>query len=228
MTDYNKDNNFINFDDYSSNYEEKLLKSLGNIDSNYSYYHSGKAKIAKRELRISPNKILDLGCGIGSMLKFLKGNFNNSKFYAYDKSQKSLEYVKLKYPEVHCLENLNTEEKFDLIILTNVIHHVKSADRKELLSNISNLLEDNGRLLIFEHNPFNPLTLKIVSNCEFDADAELINKKNLIKLCKENYFKHEKSGYIHFFPSKLKIFFNLEKYLKWFFLGAQYFSIFKK
>ena len=67
MTDYNKDNDFINFDDYSSNYEEKLLKSLNNIDSNYSYYHSGKAKIAKRELRISPNKILIL-----SLLSFWK------------------------------------------------------------------------------------------------------------------------------------------------------------
>ena len=38
----------INFDDFSSNYEDKILKSFGNIDSNVSYYHSGKAKITKR------------------------------------------------------------------------------------------------------------------------------------------------------------------------------------
>ena len=218
----------VNFDDFSSNYEDKILKSFGNIDSSVSYYHSGKAKIAKRELTFNPDKILDFGCGIGSMLKFLKENFNYSKFYAYDESSKSLEHVKKKYPDVNCMYNLNTIEKFDLIILSNVIHHVKNGERNNLFKKIYNLLDDNGSLLIYEHNPYNPLTLKVVANCEFDIDAELINKKNLIKLCNENNFKLEKSGYIHFFPSKLKFFFNLEKYLKWLFLGAQYFCIFKK
>ena len=218
----------INFDDFSSNYEDKILKSFENIDSNVSYYHSGKAKIAKRELASNPNKILDFGCGIGSMLKFLKENFNHSKFYAYDESLKSLELVKIKYPDVNCIHSLDTIEKFDLIFVSNVIHHVKSSERNDLFKKIYNLLDDNGRLLIYEHNPYNPITLKVVANCEFDIDAELINKKNLIKLCNENDFKLQKSGYIHFFPSKLKFFFNLERYLKWLFLGAQYFCIFRK
>lgn len=218
----------IDFDDFSLNYEDKILESFGNIDSNVSYYHSGKTKIAKRELNFTPNKILDFGCGIGSMLKFLKETFTDSKFYAYDESLKSLEHLKIKYPDVNCVYSLNLVEKFDLIIVSNVIHHVKSTERSDLFQKIYNLLDDNGRLLIYEHNPYNPITLKVVANCEFDIDAELINKKNLIKLCSENNFQLQKSGYIHFFPSKLKILFNLEKYLKWFFLGAQYFCIFSK
>ena len=141
---------------------------------------------------------------------------------------KSLEHLKIKYPDVNCVYSLNSVEKFDLIIVSNVIHHVKSTERSDLFQKIYNLLDDNGRLLIYEHNPYNPITLKVVANCEFDIDAELINKKNLIKLCSENNFQLQKSGYIHFFPSKLKILFNLEKYLKWFFLGAQYFCIFSK
>jgi len=218
----------INFDDFSSDYENKILKSFGNIDSNVSYYHSGKAKIAKRELASSPNKILDFGCGIGSMLKFLKENFNSSKFYAYDESLKSLEHVKIKYPDVNCIHSLDTIEKFDLIFVSNVIHHVKSSERNDFFKKIYSLLDDNGRLLIYEHNPYNPITLKVVANCEFDIDAELINKKNLIKLCNENNFKLQKSGYIHFFPSKLKFFFNLERYLKWLFLGGHCICIFRK
>ena len=223
-----KINKSVNFDDFSTNYEDKILKSFGNIDSNVSYYHSGKAKIAKRELAFDPNKILDFGCGIGSMLKFLKENFKNSEFYAFDESLKSLEHIKLNYPDVNCLYDLNTIEKFDLVILSNVIHHVKSGERNNFFKKIYNLLDDNGKLLIFEHNPYNPITLRVVANCEFDIDAELIKKKNLIKLCNENNFQLQKSGYIHFFPSKLKFFFNLERYLKWFFLGAQYFCIFRK
>ena len=83
-------------------------------------------------------------------------------------------------------------------------------------------------MFIFEHNPYNPLTLKLVANCEFDVDAELIKKKDLIKICKKNKFNIFKSGYIHFFPSKLGFMFKLENYLKWLFLGAQYFCLFKK
>ena len=165
---------------------------------------------------------------ISAALKFLKENFNYSKFYAYDESSKSLEHVKTKYPYVNCIYNLNTIEKFDLIVVSNVIHHVKSGERNNLFKKIYNLLDDNGSLLIYEHNPYNPITLKVVANCELDIDAELINKKSLIKLCNENNFKLQKSGYIHFFPSKLKFFFNLERYLKWLFLGAQYFCIFRK
>lgn len=228
MSKLDNKNKSIDFDDFSSDYEKKLLESFGRLDNNFSYYHAGKAKIAKRELGHDPSKILDFGCGVGSMLKFLKDNFKDSTLYAYDKSLKSLAYVKSRYPEVNCIEKFDNAEKFDLIILTNVIHHVKSAERDELFEKIFGLLNDNGRLLIFEHNPYNPITLKIVSNCEFDVDAELINKMNLIKICRKNNFKLEKSGYIHFFPSKLKLFFNFEKYMKWLFLGAQYFCIFKK
>ena len=228
MNKEKKVNKPIDFDDFSSNYEDKILKSFGNIDSNVSYYHSGKAKIAKRELTDSPHKILDFGCGIGSLLKFLKENFIESKFFAYDESLKSLEHVKSNYPDVNCIDSLDTTEKFNLIILSNVIHHVKSEERNNLFQKIYKLLEDNGRLLIYEHNPYNPITLRVVANCEFDADAELIKKKDLINLCNKNNFNLQKSGYIHFFPSKLKIFFNIEKYLKWLFLGAQYFCIFRK
>jgi SAM-dependent methyltransferase len=224
----NKEKKPINFDNFTSNYENKISKSFGYIDDNVSYYHAAKSIIAKNEIGYNPNKILDFGCGIGSMLKFLKKNFNNSKFYAYDESLKSLEHVKTNYSDVNCLNNLDISEKFDLIFVSNVIHHIKSKDRYSFFQKIYKLLDSNGSLLIYEHNPYNPITQKIVANCEFDVDAELIKKNDLIKLCNENNFLLHKSGYIHFFPSKLKFLFNLEKYLKWLFLGAQYFCIFKK
>ena len=162
------------------------------------------------------------------MIKFLIQNFKHSVFFAYDDSEKSLEHVKVKYPEVNCINILDTKEKFDLIFISNVIHHVKSAERDDFFKKIHQLLTEDGNLLIYEHNPYNPVTLKIVANCEFDADAELIKKKDLIKICNLNNLKLKKSGYIHFFPSKLKFLFKVEKYFKWFFLGAQYFCIFKK
>ena len=218
----------INFDDFASNYENYIAQSFGTIDNNLNYYHSAKAKILKKELNQNPERILDFGCGIGLMLSHLKESFKESKFYAYDDSSKSLDYIKAKYKDVNCINSLDISIKFNLIFVSNVIHHVKSTERNDLFKKIYDLLDSDGRLFIIEHNPYNPLTLRTVANCEFDVDAELIKKKNLINICKKNKFKIEKSGYIHFFPSKLNFLFKLEVYLKWLFLGAQYFCIFKK
>ena len=135
----NKEKKPINFDNFTSNYENKISKSFGYIDDNVSYYHEAKSIIAKNEIGYNPNKILDFGCGIGSMLKFLKKNFNNSKFYAYDESLKSLEHVKINYSDVSCLNDLDTSEKFDLIFVSNVIHHVKSKDRYSFFQKIYKL-----------------------------------------------------------------------------------------
>ena len=223
-----RDQKKINFDDYADNYNEHINKSFGSLENNLDYYHIKKSEILKMELGYQPKKILDLGCGVGTMLKLLSKQFPDSVFYAQDESPKSLDYIKKNHPNVNCLSDLNTEEKFDLIFLSNVIHHVKSSERDDLFKKIHSLLNPEGKLFIFEHNPYNPLTLKLVANCEFDADAELIKKKDLIKICKRNNLKIFKSGYIHFFPSKLGFLFKIENYLKWLFLGAQYFCIFQK
>ena len=169
-------NKTIDFDDFASKYENYLSDSFGKIDNNVSYYHKAKIKILKKELNIAPKKILDFGCGIGLMLGHLKDNFIDSQLYAYDDSLKSLDYVKSKYPDINCINNLNHNLKFDLIFISNVIHHVKSFEREQLFNKIYNMLDDQGKLFIFEHNPYNPITLKVVANCEFDLNAELIKK----------------------------------------------------
>ena len=223
-----RDEKKINFDNYADNYKDYITKSLGNLENNLNYYHLKKSEILKKELGYQQKKILDLGCGVGTMLELLIKSFQGSTFYAYDESKKSMDYIKKKFPKINHLDNLETNEKFDLIFISAVVHHVKSGDRDDLFKNIYNLLSPNGVMFVFEHNPYNPVTLKMVTNCEFDADAELIKKNDLINLCKKNNFKIIKSGYIHFFPSKLSFLFKLESYLKWFFLGAQYFCLFKK
>jgi len=223
-----KRNNNIDFDDFAEKYKDYLSDSLKSIDSNASYYHEAKVKITKREIGFDPETILDFGSGIGMITKYLYRYFPDCALFAYDNSEKSLNYLASKFPKTNCLNNLNISQKFDLIFVSNVIHHVKNPDRDDFLTKIRSLLNDEGRIIIFEHNPYNPITLKIVANCDFDTDAELIKKKKLINLCKKNKLNLINSGYIHFFPSQLKYFFSLEKYLKWFFLGAQYFCIFKK
>ena len=218
----------INFDQYANDYKHYISDSMGKFDKNLSYYHESKISITKDRAIRNPSNILDFGCGVGTMIPHMRKKFKKSKIFAFDESEDSLKFLKKKYPFVNCLKKIDGKLKFDLIFLSGVIHHIDKNIRKKILKKIYMSLKLTGRLIIFEHNPYNPLTNIVVKNCEFDKDAQLIKKKDLIKICENGSFKVDDSAYVFFFPSSMKKFNVLEKYLEWFFLGAQYFCIFKK
>ena len=218
----------INFDQYSNDYKHYISDSIEKFDKDLSYYHQSKISITKDRAIQNPKNILDFGCGVGTMIPHMKKEFKKSKIYAFDESKDSLKALKKRYPFVSCLKKIDGNLKFDLIFLSGVIHHIDEKIRKKILKKIYSSLSLNGRLIIFEHNPYNPLTNIVVKNCEFDRDAQLIKKKDLINICEDVSFKIDDSAYVYFFPTSMKKFKVLEKYLEWFFLGAQYFCIFKK
>ncbi len=45
------------------------------------------------------------------------------------------------------------------------------------------VLKKKGRVYIFEHNPYNPVTRYLVATCEFDRDAVLFKKKFPCAVC---------------------------------------------
>ena len=92
-----RDQKNIDFDNYADNYKDYIAKSFGNIEDNLNYYHIKKSEILKKELNFQPKKILDFGCGVGTMLKLLIEKFEGSSFYAYDESKKSMDYIKKKF-----------------------------------------------------------------------------------------------------------------------------------
>ena len=57
---------------------------------------------------------------------------------------------------------------YDLIVLSNVLHHVRPEDRPNLILEIIARPAKHGKLVIFEHNPMNPLTRWAVSECVSD------------------------------------------------------------
>ncbi len=58
-------------------------------------------------------------------------------------------------------------------------------------------------MIIFEHNPYNPITRFMVNTCEFDKDAVLLTRKELIKIFINNGFSLIKGKYCLFFPPRL-------------------------
>ena len=47
---------------------------------------------------------------------------------------------------------------------------------------MARVLKPGGLALVFEHNPRNPLTMRIVNRCPFDADAVLLRSEKTIAL----------------------------------------------
>lgn len=215
----------VDFDDYVDTYEKILDEQLGFFVDSRDYYSEYKVEVASKLLsNHKVSRILDFGCGIGLSFPFLKKFFPNAILYGSDTSLESLNYAKEKYPFVNILDELVASSDFDLIFITGVFHHIAPQERPEIIKKLYSMLRPSGHLIVFEHNPFNPLTRHIVSNCVFDADAKLITKNSLSKLIKSNAtFCIDNSGYTLFFPQTLKFLHKLEGSLGWLPLGGQYF-----
>jgi len=103
--------------------------------------------LPKREL-----KILDMGCGSGEFIDFLREK-TGSLCYGVDLSIERVEQSKSKFPNVNfsvgSLENTSFEEgSFDIIISTQTIEHLFDDDLKPSFDEMHRLLKENGRLLL--------------------------------------------------------------------------------
>ena len=226
-----KKETLIDFDDYVDTYEGVLKNQLGFFVNNRDYYSEYKVNIAAEICsKRSVDRILDFGCGIGLSFPFLKKYFPDSILFGSDTSAESLNYVKQNFDYVEVIESIeNSKIEFDLIFITGVFHHIEINDRPDVIKLLFRLLKKNGKLIVFEHNPYNPLTRRIVSNCEFDADANLISQTALKNLFRNNSkFSVSRCGYTLFFPEFMGGLRAIERRLRWLPLGGQYFVVAEK
>ncbi len=97
------------------------------------------------------NSVLELGCGSGKLINAIAENFTGlNKIVAVDcidrpeKLNKKVEFIK------QDIENLNISGTFDLVIMSQVLEHVKNP--LGLLENLKKNLNPYGRILIVVPN----------------------------------------------------------------------------
>jgi len=217
----------VNFDEYADHYENLLQGQLAFFSKDRGYFSEYKVALAKEFAPISPKRVLDFGCGIGLSLPFLIRYFPDAKVFATDLSERSLAHVEQYFPEVTVHRDKALDgNSYDIIFVSGVFHHVPRQQRGIVMKRLEGLLTTGGQLFVFEHNPFNPVTRRMVATCPFDEDAELITYRNMKQLVRESGgLQILANGYCLFFPQSLSGLRHLEKFLRWLPGGGQYFVV---
>ena len=220
------------FDNNAQNYKDIVSKNMGIVNGGSDYLCEYKIKLT-RQFTGKVDSVLDFGAGIGLLQNHIHKYFHDaSQYYASDISLKSLESLGMRFPDVIKLESEKVfKNKYSLIIVSCVLHHVERKERKHLLSRLINCLKPGGTLAIFEHNPRNPFTQLVVKTCPIDKGVTLISRSQLIRWFHElEYSPRITSGYSVFFPDFLKFARRLESIPRFNLLplGAQYFTFFVK
>ncbi len=201
---------------------ERVLKKRGkaykHIESYYdSFFESERTKYesyrsTEAKSRIldavkgKTGKLLDLGCGNGELVKYLKERLgkNSFKFYGVDLSKVNIKRSGLKKAAQANLESKLPfkDNCFDVVILQEVIEHLRN--RKRIVSEIHRVLKKNGVAVITcPHKYSLILPLYILKNTVFHRMQPIedwLSKKELrdlmsgkfknYRLCSHNFFPY--------------------------------------
>lgn len=212
------------FDTFAAAYEQSLDASIRVTGESSDYFAAYKAAyIARNVAPPGPAKILDYGCGIGLLSSQLHGLMPEKHVDGFDPSRESIHRIGLDLRSQGMFTSDADEigKDYDIAVIANVLHHVKPQDRRDLLQSIASRLRIGGKLVIFEHNPLNPLTRRAVSQCAFDGDAILLTERETRGYFPASEFALRRD-YIVFFPRWLSWLRSIEPSLAWCALGAQY------
>ncbi len=213
------------FDAYAENYNQILKDNVSAFGEAPAYFALQKtAYLQKRVLKGPDSKILDYGCGIGNLVMVMHDRLVSATLHGFDVSMESLKCI----PEdirksgrfTSDLEELDSD--YDVVVLAGVLHHIPEGQRQAVMGQITDRLKPGGTVLIFEHNPYNPLTRKTVRECVFDRDAQLLKPADTIRSMRAAGLRQIHRDFTLFFPRPLGVLRPLEDWLRWCPLGAQY------
>lgn len=175
-----------------------------------------------------PARMLDFGSGVGTSIPWVKRYFPDAQLTCADVSERSLEVAQKRFPDSSQFVHFDghtlpfEQGEFNLAYAMCVFHHIDLTEHVHLLRELKRVVGPAGTVVIFEHNPLNPLTVKAVNTCEFDVNAKLITARNMKEACVEAGFFNVDVRFRIFFPHVLAKLRSLEKYLTRVPFGAQY------
>lgn len=223
------------FDHYAQSYESLHAASIRASGYGPSYFDRQKIRelhrVAEKDYSGNIN-FLDFGCGIGKSEPYIREYFPRATIHGADMSEESLKRAAERSKGLHIIFHHLAETVqfspailFDIIFVANVFHHIPAEEHVVTLAKLKTLLSPRGKLFVFEHNPWNPLTRHAFHTCEFDKGCTMISAPSFRKRARQGGFSSMVTNYTLFFPKALQALVPLEKYLTKLPAGAQYYVI---
>lgn len=179
-------------------------------------------------------KVLDFGSGNGASVPFVRKHLPGAQLTCVDVSRRSLALAEKRFPSLAQFVHFDgtripfPEEHFDIAYAACVFHHIDHAEHVSLLKELRRVIRPGGSLFVFEHNPYNPLTVRVVNSCPFDKNARLIRAAAMKQRLAAAGFPGVRIRYRIFFPHALRMLRPLESALAWLPLGGQYYALARK
>lgn len=219
------------FDEVAAEYATQHARSIrisGEDTAYFAQYKIADLRSIADERGVDVRRILDFGSGVGNSLQPMRTQFPDAHISCLDVSEKSLalcRQIASGKTDFHCYDgNYVPAEigRFDIIFTACVFHHIPQDVHVSLLSQIYERLTPGGVFVLFEHNPWNPLTRHAVNTCPFDRNAVLISAPEMRRRMQKAGFTEIETRYRIFFPGSLSFMRRLEAMLTGLPLGAQY------
>lgn len=220
------------FDQFATNYRQTHTGNIRKIAGTDSYYFA-KQKVVELQRFETNNEIdvLDLGCGDGATALYMSELFPAFLIKGIDVSGESISVAKKRavlnaeFSHYDGTKIPYSENRFDLVFVAGVLHHVAEEKQFSLVAEIARVLKPGGRLYLFEHNPSNPFTRYLVNTCVFDKGVKLLSSSRCQELIRRNELEIKDKRYTIFFPRArfFKWLHKLEPMLARIPIGGQYY-----
>lgn len=170
------------FDRYNESYDDAVNRAISFSGQKVESFTRAKADDLLRTIASHfgsprPLSLLDVGCGIGNYHPLLVPVVDSVS--GVDVSGACIEKAKKRNPTVSYAaydgDHLpHPDQQFDVTFCICVLHHVPPERWLQFVGEMHRVTRAGGLIVVYEHNPNNPLTRKVVRNCAFDRDAVLL------------------------------------------------------
>ncbi len=219
------------FDRFSESYRRDMEEAMAFCTRDHDYFVQAKAHhlVTLAQAFLGPPaglRALDVGCGMGFVEVLLAPQF--SRVAGVDIAEDEIQHARHAAPQasfsVYDGEKLPFGDgEFDLVFCINVFHHILPDRRPAMLQEMKRVIRSGGLAVLFEHNPWNPLTRLVVARCAFDRNASLLTRRCARRLLEQGGFQRIRQSYILFLPFRSRASHRLDRRLGWLPLGAQYY-----
>lgn len=175
--------------------------------------------------------LLDVGCGVGNYHPLLKNRVRT--LAGVDVSAACVERAASANPEVAYSSYDGTrlpypDASFDAAVTICVMHHVPTAHWSRFAAEMARVVRPGGLVVVFEHNPRNPLTMRVVNRCPFDRDAVLLRAEQTMALLTGAGLQAVAASSILTIPAGNAMLRGIDRMFSWLPLGAQYYATGRK